>query len=78
MTRSNRSLPAASDLAVKENTFTKGREIVIAASAGTKLAGKRGVVVGKGTTKSQVRVLLEGSKNYITLHARFVSPGESR
>lgn len=74
MAKSVRSLPTVPDLSVVKNTLTKGRHVLIAESAGIKLAGKRGVVAGKGTTKSQVRVLLEGSKNSITLHARFVDP----
>jgi hypothetical protein len=75
MTRSDRNLPTVEDLAV-ENKLTKGQRIVITAVAGPKLAGTRGVVVGKGTTKSQVRVLLARSRNCITLHCRFVTPAD--
>jgi len=49
-----------------------GNRIVVANTAGPKLAGKVGVVVARGTTKSQFRVLLDGSKRAITLHARFL------
>jgi hypothetical protein len=50
----------------------KGQRIIVASSAGPRLAGRSGIVTGKGTTKNQVRVLLDGSKICITLHARFV------
>jgi hypothetical protein len=76
MTRSDRNLPTLKDLA-GENKFAKGQQIIISASAGPRLAGARGVVVGKGTTKSQVRVLLVGSRNSITLHSRFVALDDS-
>jgi hypothetical protein len=51
-----------------------GFRIEVAVSAGPKLAGKHGIVMGRGTTKNQVRVLLDGSKGPLTLHARFVTP----
>ena len=75
MARSDRNLPTSADLAV-ENKFANGQQIIVSASAGPKLGGIHGVVVGQGTTKSQVRVLLAGSRNYITLHSRFLSPVE--
>lgn len=67
-----RDLPTAPDQPVKTGLFTKGRRIIVSSSAGPRLAGKNGTVIGKGTTPNQVRVLLDGSKSYITLHARFV------
>lgn len=45
---------------------------VIAAAAGPRLGGKRGIILGPGITANQVRVLLDGSKGPITLHARYI------
>lgn len=74
MQRTVRILPTLTDLVVTSPVLIKGQRIAVDPSAGTKLAGKCGVVTGKGTTKSKVRVLLDGSKNTITLHVRFVKP----
>lgn len=49
-----------------------GRRIVVVASAGPRLGGKKGIILGAGTTASKIRVLLDGSKRPITLHARYV------
>lgn len=76
MARNNRDLPTLGDLAVTHK-FAKGQRIIVTASAGPRLAGTRGVVVGKGTTRSQVRVLLAGSTNFVTLHSRFVLPDDA-
>jgi hypothetical protein len=54
--------------------LSKGSRIVVMRSAGPRLAGKEGVVVGNGATINQVRVLLDSSKHCITLHARFLGP----
>lgn len=72
MSQCNRNLPSVPELTLVKNNLSKGQRIIVAPSAGPKLHGKLGIVVGKGTTSSQVRVLLDGSKNFITLHARFV------
>jgi hypothetical protein len=72
MSKRNHNLPIVPDRSVVENKIIKGQRIVVASSAGPRLAGRSGIVTGKGTTKSQVRVLLDGSKSCITLHARFV------
>jgi hypothetical protein len=72
MFQRNRNLPMAPGRLVAEKSLIKGQRIVVASSAGKRLAGKSGIVTGKGTSKSQVRVLLDGSKGPITLHARFV------
>jgi hypothetical protein len=75
----NRDLPKLADLLVVKDELMGGRRIIIAASAGPRLSGKRGIVLGPGATASQVKVLLDGSKRFITLHARYVdllkSPG---
>ena len=63
---------------VEESLLVKGQTIVIVASAGSRLAGKSGIVTGKGATRSQVRVLLDGSKCCITLHARFLGLPQGR
>lgn len=72
MSQCNRNLPRVPELALVKNRLAEGCRIVVAPTAGPKLAGKLGIVVGKGTTSSQVRVLLDGSKTFITLHARLV------
>lgn len=52
----------------------KGSRIVVAPSAGPRLSGKHGVVVGNGATINQLRVQLDSSKHCITLHVRFLGP----
>ncbi|MGY3357462.1 hypothetical protein ACVWZK_004125 [Bradyrhizobium sp. GM0.4] len=52
----------------------KGSRIVVTPSAGPRLAGKHGLVVGNGATVNQVRVQLDNSKHCITLHMRFLGP----
>ncbi|EHR01392.1 hypothetical protein Bra471DRAFT_02113 [Bradyrhizobium sp. WSM471] len=52
--------------------LSAGQLIVVQADAGPRLAGKRGVVLGTGATRTRVRVLLDGSKGPITLHERFL------
>lgn len=68
----NRKLPASADLLLIKEELMGGCRIVITQEAGSRLAGKRGMVVGIGATQSQVKVLLDGSKRYIILHARYV------
>lgn len=63
---------AEQSLAAK--SLSKGSRIIVTPSAGPRLAGKHGLVVGNGATKNQLRVLLDSSKHCITLHARFLSP----
>lgn len=74
MSEINHDLQTASEPAIPVSELAKGHRICVASSAGRRLAGKHGIVVGKGATKNQVRVLLDGSKSFITLHARFVTP----
>ena len=65
-------LPKSPNLPIAEVRFVSGSRIVVANIAGPRLSGKRGLVVARGATASQFRVLLEGSKNPITLHSRFL------
>jgi hypothetical protein len=68
----NRNLPKSADLLVVKDELVGGRRIVVAASAGPRLSGKKGIVLGPGATASQVKVLLDGSRRHVTLHARYV------
>ncbi|MGY8682068.1 hypothetical protein Q2941_30455 [Bradyrhizobium sp. UFLA05-153] len=72
VSRIPRKLPNASDLSTVKGEMTEGLRIVIADSAGARLAGKRGIILGPGSTSNQVKILLDGSKHYILMHARFV------
>lgn len=56
----------------RERRTDAGAEFVVAAAAGPRLGGKKGIILGPGTTASQIRVLLDGSKGPLTLHARYV------
>lgn len=68
----NRDLSKWDDPGVVKEELVGGRRIVVAATAGPRLGGKKGFVLGSGATANQVRVLLDGSKGAITLHARYV------
>ncbi|OPY99260.1 hypothetical protein A5906_26420 [Bradyrhizobium sacchari] len=68
----NRNLPKSADLLVIKEELMSGRRIVVAASAGPRLSGRIGIVVGQGATATQVKVLLDGTKRFVTLHARYV------
>ena len=67
-----RDLPRTADLIVAKNELLPGRRIVVTAAAGVRLAGKKGIILAAGATPSQIKVLLDGSKHFITLHARYV------
>lgn len=54
-------------LVAKDELFA-GRRIVVALSAGPRLSGRKGVILGPGATATQVKVLLDGAKGYVTLH----------
>jgi hypothetical protein len=66
-----RELPKSADLNLVNDELVAGRSIVVTES-GSRLAGRMGVVLGKGTTASQIRVQLEGAKNHTTLHVRYL------
>jgi len=68
----NRNLSRRDDPAVVKEGLVSGRRIVVGATAGPRLGGKKGFVLGPGATANQVRVLLDGSKGPITLHVRYV------
>ncbi|UGX91183.1 hypothetical protein G6321_00036075 [Bradyrhizobium barranii subsp. barranii] len=66
------------DLLAAKDELLAGRRIVIAALAGPRLSGKKGIVLGQGATATQVKVLLDGAKGYVILHARYVDLFEDR
>ena len=68
----NRNLPKSADLLAVKEELVAGRRIVVNVSAGPRLRGKEGFILGPGSTTSQVRVLLDGAKGYLTLHVRYV------
>ncbi|MCP1766050.1 MULTISPECIES: hypothetical protein [Bradyrhizobium] len=74
----NRNLPRSADLLAAKDELLAGRRIVIASLAGPRLSGKKGIVLGQGATATQVKVLLDGAKGYVILHARYVDLFEDR
>ena len=68
-----RTLPNNAEVDALVSKLDEGSRIVVALSAGPRLAGRQGIVVGQGGTKRQFRAVLDGSKNPSTLHARFLS-----
>jgi len=58
---------------IDASNLAKGCRVTVLTSAGPRLAGRHGIVLGNGNTKNQVRVLLDGSKGPLTLHARFLT-----
>jgi hypothetical protein len=67
-----RELPRSVDLKLVKDELVAGRRVVVTAEGGSRLVGKTGTVMGAGATASQIRVLLDGTKNYTTLHARYL------
>jgi hypothetical protein len=70
--RSDHVFPAARELSSPTGELKKGERVIVAASAGPRLAGRSGVIVRMGPTRSTIRVLLDGSKNCMTLNERYV------
>ena len=68
----NRDLPKSADLLAAKEELVAGRRIVVNASAGHRLRGKKGLIPGPGATATQVRVLFDRAKGYVTLHVRYV------
>ncbi|MCP2127777.1 UNVERIFIED_ORG: hypothetical protein M2187_002806 [Bradyrhizobium japonicum] len=66
------------DLLITKVEFERGSRIVVLDTAGPRLSGKRGLIVARGATASQFRGLLEGTKNPITLHSRFLDAEAAR
>jgi hypothetical protein len=52
--------------------FAVGSRIETKPSAGPRLVGKTGTIVGAGYHPQSLRILLDGSKSPITLHVTFV------
>lgn len=67
-----RSLPKSADLIVAKEELLPGRRVVVLAAAGPRLNGKKGIILSPGATPTQVKVLLDGAKNYVALHVRYV------
>ncbi|PPQ19462.1 hypothetical protein CV770_10750 [Bradyrhizobium sp. AC87j1] len=67
-----RHLPKSADLLVAKDGLLAGRRVMLAVSAGPRLSGRKGIVLGPGATATQVKVLLDGAKGHVTLHARYV------
>jgi hypothetical protein len=55
-----------------EAEFAVGSRIEIKPSAGPRLVGKTGTIVGAGYHPQSLRILLDGSKSPITLYITFV------
>jgi hypothetical protein len=66
-----RELPKSADLNLVNEDIVEGRRVVVT-EAGGRIAGRTGVVQGQGATASQVRVLLDGARNYTVLHVRYL------
>lgn len=64
--------PPSSELSLIKDGVAPGCRIVLAEAAGRRLSGTFGVVLGLGSTRNQVRVLLDGSKQPLTLHIRYL------
>ncbi|MGY8635114.1 hypothetical protein RAD15_21800 [Bradyrhizobium sp. 14AA] len=54
--------------------FPPGSRIRVTPAGGSRLAGKTGTVIGGGYYPKSVRVVLDGSKVPITLHADYLAP----
>jgi hypothetical protein len=59
--------------ALATEEWPPGTRIVVGKSAGARLGGRTGMVLGFGSTRSRLRVLLDGSRGPITLHVSFIS-----
>lgn len=56
----------------QSDSFAVGQLVIVQETAGPRLSGKRGRVLGKGATRTRIRIQLDSSKGPITLHARFL------
>ncbi|GEC58644.1 hypothetical protein BEL01nite_76870 [Bradyrhizobium elkanii] len=59
------------------DAMTAGAHVIVGHSAGPRLKGKRGVIVGVGATRTKVRVLLDGNRHPITFHVSFLEVEEA-
>jgi hypothetical protein len=58
---------------VNKGQFMIGYRIEVNPSAGPRLCGKNGTVIGPGYHPKSLRVILDGSKTPITLHVTYVA-----
>ena len=68
----SRNLPRQSELFAGKSELVPGCKVIVVPPAGKRLEGRTGIVLAPGSTVSQVKVLLDGSKRYITLHVRYI------
>lgn len=59
-------------LSIKDQLMI-GSRIEVKPSAGPRLCGKNGTVIGTGYHSKSLRVILDGSKTPITLHVTYVA-----
>ncbi|RZM94497.1 hypothetical protein CWO91_39340 [Bradyrhizobium genosp. SA-3] len=59
-------------LSIKEQ-FTVGARIEVRPSAGPRLSGRTGTLIGAGYHPKSLRIILDGSKTPITLHFAYVA-----
>lgn len=53
--------------------FPPGSRIQVKPTAGPRLSGRTGTVIGAGQYSKSLRVILDGSKGPITLHMEYVA-----
>ncbi|PSO25996.1 hypothetical protein C7G41_28900 [Bradyrhizobium sp. MOS002] len=53
--------------------FPPGSRVQVKPTAGPRLAGRTGTVIGAGSYSKSLRVILDGSKGPITLHIDYVA-----
>lgn len=73
----HKSCPPFSELSLIKDRVAPGCRIVLAEAAGRRLSGRLGIVLGLGATSNRVRVLLDGSKQPLTLHIRYLDLRDS-
>ncbi|MGY3134163.1 hypothetical protein ACVWZM_004845 [Bradyrhizobium sp. USDA 4501] len=60
------------------DAMTVGSRVIVARWAGSKLKRRRGLIVGLGTTRTRVRVLLDGNMRPMTLHVCLLEVEEAQ
>jgi hypothetical protein len=60
------------------DAMTVGSRVIVAYSTGSKLKWRRGLIVGLGTTRTRVRVLLDGNMRPMTLHVCLLEVEEAQ
>ncbi|MDA9472976.1 hypothetical protein XI03_00095 [Bradyrhizobium sp. CCBAU 65884] len=61
-----------------KDAMTVGSRVIVAHWTGSKLKGRRGLIVGLGTTRTRVRVLLDDNMRAITLHVCLLEVEEAQ